>query len=426
MARMCVSRNLRGAGKGAIPAPETAVPPARREKSPAPAFPAKEDKDMRVVVLGAGLQAQAACFDLAAQEDVTEIVVADADRERAERLAARWGQGKIRPVVFDAADVDAATDLMRGADAALSAVPYRFNPGLAEAAVRAGCSFCDLGGNNDAVARELALDEKARRAGVTVVPDCGLAPGMVSVLTAHAVASMEAVESVRIRVGGLPRKRGGVLDYSLLFNIQGLINEYVEDAVVLRDGEPRVVPSLDDFEELEFPPPFGKLEAFLTSGGTSTLPQTYAGRIRDLDYKTIRYPGHGRVFRAMKDLGLLSSEPVEVGGVRVAPRDVFAAAAAPVLDRGEPDVTLLRMTVEGKRKGKAARRVYEMIEYPDEEHGLTAMMKTTAYPATVVLLMLARGQVTAKGALPQERCIEPVAFVRELLARGLHLTVRDE
>ena len=377
---------------------------------------------MRVAILGTGLQAQAACFDLMQQSDVTEVVAADADLSRAEGLARLWGRERVRPVQLDASDVRAAAETLRGCVAALSAVPYRFNVGLAKAAIEAGCSFCDLGGNNTVVNAELALDADARAANVTIVPDCGLAPGMVAVLAADAFAAFDSVETLSIRVGGLPQRRGGLLDYSLVFNIEGLINEYVEDAVVLDDGEIRVVPSLDDFEELEFPAPFGTLEAFTTSGGTSTLPETYRGRVRRLDYKTIRYPGHGRVFQALHRLGMLSSEPIDAGGVRVAPRAVFAAAAAPRLDRGEPDVVLMRLVATGIRNGKPSKRTYEMIEYPSD--GLTAMMRTTAFPATIVMLMLARGQVAARGAHPQERCIDPPLFLRELAAPHRKINVR--
>jgi lysine 6-dehydrogenase len=380
---------------------------------------------MRVVLFGAGLQAQAACFDLCHQKDLTEITVADADLGRAQELAARWGDPRVRPAALDAADEAAAEELMRGARAALSAVPYRFNAGLARAAVRAACSFCDLGGNNAVVGEELALDAAAREAGVTVVPDCGLAPGMVAVLVADAVAALDQTDSAAIRVGGLPQARDGVLDYSLLFNIQGLINEYIEDAVVLEDGEPRLVPSLEAFEALEWPEPFGTLEAFTTSGGTSTLPDTYRGRVRRLDYKTIRYPGHGRVFRAMKHLGLFSSEPVEAEGVRVSPRAVFAATAAPWLDRGEPDVVLVRVTADGSRAGRPVRRVYEAIEYPDVHNGLSAMMRTTAFPAAVVLMMLARGEIAEAGALPQERCVDPSRFLDALAARGIDVRISE-
>ena len=378
---------------------------------------------MRVVLLGAGPTAQAAAFDRSREADLTEITIADVDFGRAQALAKRWGDPRMKAVHWDAADEGATARLLAGARAALSLAPYRFNAGLARAAVEARCSFCDLGGNNAVVAQELALDGEARSAGITLVPDCGLAPGMVSVLAADAIGAMDRAESVEIRVGGLPQRRGGPMDYSLLFNIQGLINEYIEDAVVLEDGEPRVVECPGDFEELEFPEPFGRLEAFNTSGGTSTLPETYRGRVRRLNYKTIRYPGHGKAILAMKQLGLFSSKPVMVEGVPVKPRELFAAAAGPVLDRGEPDVTLLRVTAQGEKGGRPFSRRYQMIEVADAEHGLSAMMRTTAYPATVVLMMLARGQVAAKGALPQERCIDPAAFLAGLKGCGLKVEV---
>lgn len=380
---------------------------------------------MRVVIIGAGLQAQAACYDLVQQPDLTEIVVADAEVGRARTLAQRWRDPRVVAAALDAGDEAAVERLLTGARAALSAAPYRFNAGLARAAVRAGCSFCDLGGNNDVVAQELGLDDKARAAGVTVVPDCGLAPGLVSILAAHAVAAFDKVDALELRVGGLPQRRGGLLDYSLVFSMEGLINEYVEDAVILENGEPRRVPSLEDFESLQFPEPFGALEAFSTSGGISTLPETYRDQVRRLDYKTIRYPGHGHVFQALKQLGLLSSTPVEVEGVAVRPRALFARVATPALDRGEPDVILLRVTARGTRAGRAHRRVYEMIEYPDPENGLTAMMRTTAFPATIVLLMLARGEVAKKGAFPQERCIDPARFMEELARRKLVVRISE-
>lgn len=383
---------------------------------------------MRVVILGAGLQAQAACFDLVQQEDVTEVVVADSDPARAQALARRWKDPRVKPLTLDVSDERAVVAALQGAKATLSAVPYRFNAALARAAVAAGSSFCDLGGNNDVVAAELALDAQAKAAGVTIVPDCGLAPGLVSLLLAHAVADFDRVDAAHLRVGGIPQRRGGLLDYSLVFSVEGLINEYVEDARILVDGQPKLVPSLEDCEQLEFPAPFGTLEAFNTSGGTSTLPDTYRGKIPRLDYKTIRWPGHCKVLHAMKALGLFSSKPITVKGpsgpVELAPRAMTSAVMGPALDRGEPDCILVRVTVKGQRGGEAATRIYQMIEYPDE-HGLTAMMRTTALPATVILLMLARGEVKAKGALPQERCIDPRRFLAELEARRLKVHIQD-
>src|SRR5215210_8307938 len=208
---------------------------------------------------------------------------------------------------------------MRGHDAVLSCVTYFHNLSLARAAVEARTHFCDLGGNNAVVDAELALDEEASAAGVNVVPDCGLAPGMVSVLAAHGAARFDALDEVRIRVGGLPQKPRPPLDYQIVFSVEGLINEYVERARVVRGGRIVEVESMTEVEELEFPAPFGRMEAFQTSGGTSTLPETFLGRVTELDYKTVRYPGHCERFRLLIELGLTAADAVDVDGARLAP-----------------------------------------------------------------------------------------------------------
>src|ERR671917_551892 len=170
---------------------------------------------------------------------------------------------------------------------------------VARAAVGAGTNFCDLGGNNAVVDAELALDAEARAAGVNVIPDCGLAPGMVSVLAAHGAARFERLDELHIRVGGLPQTPRPPLDYQIVFSVVGLINEYVERARVIRGGQVVEVESLTEIEALEFPAPFERMEAFQTSGGTSTLPDTFHGRLQELDYKTIRYPGHCEQFKLL-------------------------------------------------------------------------------------------------------------------------------
>ncbi|MEK6373537.1 MAG: saccharopine dehydrogenase C-terminal domain-containing protein [Acidobacteriota bacterium] len=365
---------------------------------------------MNILVLGAGRMGLGAVHDLAAQLDVDRVTVADMDGDRARAVAARAGE-KGHPVAVDVADRPAVTALMRGHAAAISCVNYWLNEHLARAAIDAGTNFCDLGGNNAVVDAELALDAEARVKGVNVVPDCGLAPGMTAVLVAHAVGRFESVDEIYIRVGGLPLDPKPPLDYQLVFSVEGLINEYVERARVVRGGRIVEVDSMTELEELEFPPPFGTMEAFQTSGGTSTLPETYLGRVRELDYKTIRYPGHCAKFKTIIDLGLCSSEPVN----GVVPRKLFGELLVRNLPHDEPDAVLVRVEVSGG--GKRLR--YDIIDRYDDATGLSAMMRTTAFPASIVALMMARGQTTAKGALPQERCIAPSLFMDELAARGI-------
>jgi len=145
-------------------------------------------------------------------------------------------------------DQAAVVELMRGHASAISCVNYWLNERLARAAVEAGTHFCDLGGNNDVVDAELALDAEARAAGVNIVPDCGLAPGMVAVLAAHGALQFETLDAIHIRVGGLPQTPKPPLDYQMVFSVEGLINEYIEPARVIRDGKVTIVDSMTERE----------------------------------------------------------------------------------------------------------------------------------------------------------------------------------
>lgn len=376
---------------------------------------------MRMLVLGAGRMGLGAVHDLVSQTDVTEVTVADFDRSKADEIAARYPE-KARAAQIDCKDHAAVVALMRGHASAISCVNYWLNEGLARAAVEAGTHFCDLGGNNDVVDAELALDAEARAAGVNIIPDCGLAPGMVAVLAAHGALKFETLDAIHIRVGGLPQTPKPPLDYQMVFSVEGLINEYIEPARVIRDGKVTIVDSMTELETLHFPEPFGTMEAFQTSGGTSTLVETFLGKVQDLDYKTIRYPGHLTKFRTFIDLGLCSSEPIEVDGVSVKPRRVLGDLLVKNLPHDEPDAVLVRVEFHGG--GKKLR--YDIIDRSDPETGLSSMMRTTAFPASIVALMMARNQTTSKGALPQERCIPPQLFMDELAKRNIDVQVTGD
>ena len=250
-------------------------------------------------------------------------------------------------------------------------------------------------------------------------PDTGLAPGMANVLAVHAIRDLDAVDSLTIRVGGLPQHPVPPLGYKRVFSMHGLINEYVEPARLLRDGREVTAECLTDVEEMDFPP-LGRLEAFVTSGGASTLTRTLAGRVRNLDYKTLRYPGHVQIWRGMALLGLLDSALVRVDGIEVRPRDVVAACAGPRLENDDTDLVALRIVAIGTTGRGARRRITgEMLDRHDPATGLSAMSRSTAFPSALVAAMLGRGQVTRRGALPQELALDVPVFVQGLADRGL-------
>ena len=376
---------------------------------------------MKILVLGAGRMGHGAAFDLIHNSpDVREVMVADFDRHKAEAVAATVGTDRIAARQVDASDHDAIVELFRGHDSVISCVNYWYNESLSKAAIETGANFCDLGGNNYVVDSQLALDEEAKAAGISIIPDCGLAPGMVSVLAAHGAARFKQLDEIHIRVGGLPQDPQPPLDYQLVFSVEGLINEYVEVARVIRDGQIVEVPSMTELESLDFEG-FPELEAFQTSGGTSTLPDTFLGKIMHLDYKTIRYAGHCDKFKTMIDLGLCSSEEIVADYVKVKPRKVFGELLQQHLPADGPDYVLVRLEFVGEKNGTTSRLRYDIVDRLDEATGLSAMMRTTAFPASIIAQMMARGDVSRRGATPQEIAIDPDKFVAELDRRDIKL-----
>jgi lysine 6-dehydrogenase len=373
---------------------------------------------MKILVLGAGRMGFGAVFDLVRNAAVEAVTVADMDFTAAKTVAEKVDGATVTPRQIDVTNYEKTVALMRGHNAAVSCVTYFFNEQLARAAIEARVHFCDLGGNNTIVARELALDEEAKTAGINLIPDCGLAPGMVSILAAHGANRFESLDAVHIRVGGLPQIPKPPLNYQLVFSVEGLINEYIEPARVLRRGAIVEVKSMTELETLDFPP-LGRLEAFQTSGGTSTLPDTYFGRVKDLDYKTIRYPGHCEQFKLLIDLGLTRSEAIVVDGARIKPRRLLGEMLLKRLPADEPDLVLIRVEFSGVIDNVQQRLRYDIIDRFDEATGVSAMMRTTAFPASIIAQMMARGETSRRGAVPQERCIPPDSFVRELAKRKI-------
>jgi len=367
----------------------------------------------KMIVLGAGIVGRAAAWDLARRGH--DVTVADADPGIAERVGSELG---IDHTTADGADSAALTRWFEGADAVVSAVPYGYGPIVAAAAVDAGCHYLDFGGNPTVVAEQLLLDERARTAGVAVVPDCGLAPGLAGVLAIAAAGRLGggALDVIALRVGALPAEPAGTLGYQLAFSPGGLINEYAEPCEVLRDGQYATREPLTGFEEVEWPG-WGPLEAFHTAGGSSSLPRLYEGMVRHLEYKTLRYPGHGRIFRAMLELGLFDERPLQVGGIGVAPRAVLMAALAEHLPRDEPDVVLVRTWAEATGAGETRAAGYQIVDLHDGR--FSALARTTAFPATALAHLLVTGRVTAIGAATMDVSVEAADLIPEMAPTGI-------
>lgn len=377
---------------------------------------------MRMLVLGAGLQGSACAYDLLQNPDITQVRLADLHFDHLPTFLKPLAGARLIPTPLDVRDREAVLALMRESDAVMSAIPYYFNLQLAECAVEAGVHFCDLGGNTEIVLQQKALADKAVAKGVTVVPDCGVAPGMVNILSQHGIAQLDTVDSVRIFVGGLPQHPEPPLNYQIVYSLEGVLDYYTTLSWVVRKGKRVQVTALSELEAVEFQAPVGTLEAFHTAGGLSTMALRYEGTIPTMEYKTLRYPGHAAIMKTIRELGLLDLEAVDVKGTKVVPRDLFVSVVGPKLTKpAEKDLLALRVTVTGTKGGTAATRRFDLIDRFDERHGISAMMRTTGYSLSITGQMQARREVGPPGVWTPDECMPAVAYIAELRKRGMDL-----
>lgn len=376
---------------------------------------------MRFLVLGGGAQGSAAAFDLVRRDDVEEVVIADRAVAEVRPFLRPFLGGKLSVAAVDANDPETVRPLMEAADAVVCGLPYFFGFPMAKLAVECGAHYCDLGGNTEIVEQQKTLDQDAKRAGVSVIPDCGLAPGMVNILAQAGIDAMDDTESVRIWVGGLPQHPRPPLNYQIVYSMQGVLDYYTTTSIVLRDGDVTEVAALSELESLDVDG-VGELEAFHTAGGISSMPYRYQGVIPTMEYKTLRYPGHAHIMEAIRELGLISDAPISHRGHQIVPRDVFIDIVSPKLRNPDgDDLVALRVRVEGTKDGEEAAVQYDLVDRYDEENGVTAMMRTTGYSLAITALMQVDGRVEQLGALTPDEAMPAGAYIGELAGHGIDI-----
>ncbi|MEP6692067.1 MAG: saccharopine dehydrogenase C-terminal domain-containing protein, partial [Gemmatimonadaceae bacterium] len=374
---------------------------------------------MRMLVLGAGLQGSACAYDLLQNPEVAEVRLADLDVSRLAPFLAPYSGKRLIPTKLDVRDREAVLALGAESNAVMSAIPYYFNFELAKLAVEAGTNFCDLGGNTEIVFQQKRLDARAKEKNVTVIPDCGLAPGMVNILAQFGMEQLDAVETVRIYVGGLPQDPEPPLNYQIVYSLEGVLDYYTTLSWVLRDGKRTQVQALSERERVDFPSPVGELEAFHTAGGLSTMAFRYEGRVPSMEYKTLRFPGHAHIMQAIRELGLLELNAVDVKGTKVVPRELFVSAVGPRLTKPTGlDMVALRVIVTGTKNGAPKSIGWELLDYYDEARGISAMMRTTGFSLSITGQMQARGEIQPPGVHTPDECLPPEKYIAELDRRG--------
>lgn len=387
---------------------------------------------MKYIVLGAGKQGLAAAYDLIVYGRAARLTLADSSSvsqgnnakefRKLLELCRRQNKRVLSYRKINVHNNSLLKSILREHDAVLSALPYYLNLSVAEAAIAAKVHYCDLGGYFEMTQKILKLHRKAKKAGVTLVPDCGVSPGMCNSLAVCAMDQFDRTEDVHIYCGGLPQMPRPPLGYKVVFNLEGVLGNYFGKAYLLRNGKITLAAPLSEREEIDLGAPLGKLEAAITGGATSTCPWTFRGKIKNYDYKTLRYPGHWEKIDLLKQLGLMEIDPVEINGHKIVPRKIFAKIVEPRLRfQQERDLLVMRVIVCGLRHGKKIEIRYDLMDYADPKTGFSAMQRTTGFSAAIILEMLAQGFVQQKGVVPLEKAISGSLFLKEIRKRGIHV-----
>lgn len=379
---------------------------------------------MRVAIFGAGLMGSAIARDLAKSKLLDEVWVLDVDRKRLNALTRREHSRKLSVKIHDVRRSRDTVKLLKRFDVGVGALPHGLSEYAIKSTIRAGVNFVDLifGWRFG----QKKIDATARQKGVTVVPACGLAPGLTNILAMAPTEEMEKVDEVHIKVGGIPKHPNPPLNYRIVFSFDAVLEEYMRRAIIVKNGKPVEVPALSGLERVTFRRPIGACECFYTDG-LSTLVRTLKG-VREMDEKTIRWPGHVAQIKTLIECGLLETNPVSFEGKSIIPRKFVGEVLSDRISLGrEEDLTLMRVDVQGRKDGARVHQRYEMVDHYDAKNGMTSMARTTAFPCSIAAQMLGEGQVTRKGLVPPELAFKGELrrkFLAYLHVRGMNITSR--
>ena len=387
---------------------------------------------MRILVLGVGRQGSVLVRDLIESREVSEVVAGDINIQKLKRCTEKLASEKVRAEQIDATDHAKLVKLMKGDfDVVANALPWTYSVDVAKAAIEARVNYVDLGPSPDV----LQLDKDAKAAGVTVIPSCGLDPGIDSVLEGYGARKLDRVEKIHMWCGGIPQKNTPAYNNPLRYKItwwwEGTISSYCGTAKILRDGRIVEVEKLagpENPEIVRFPEPVGECEAFYNGAPLPLIKHLGLKDVEEAWSKTVRWLGHCEIWRKLIALGLTRTDlSLEIGGCEITPREFLIELGEKTLQygEGEGDLVVQRVHVVGEKNGEKTMFSYEFMDFYDEEKGVTAMARTTSYPCSIVAQMIARGEIEEKGVVHAGRIgWHPQlarSFFSELKKRNIHI-----
>lgn len=381
---------------------------------------------MHIFVLGTGMIGTTVVTEMVKFPEIDRITAVDVNQASIDKCLAIADNPKVTGKVAALQTEEDIARVLTGADVAVACLPHSLSLSAVKAAISSHCHLVDLVGSQ--FREKMELDEQAKKAGVIIVPGCGVAPGITNFLAAQGIDLLDEADEAIMTCGGIPRHPIPPLWYQVVYRLESLLRLYTKPAIAIQDGEIVELAPLSNLQEITFPEPVGLCETVITDAHSTAF--ILKGKVKNLYEKTVRYPGHWEKMKVIGELGFLDDIPVAVQGISITPR-AFAEKVLATKMKGDShkDITVLRVEVSGTKDGARTKHRWEMVDLYDDERNITSMAKTTALPALLIAKLIATKQITETGVVPIESLIirdrfQP--FMAELKRLGLDLEYTEE
>jgi len=370
---------------------------------------------MRILVLGgAGAMGMVAVRDLAESPEVSEVIIGDANVEKAKEVAEWTGTEKVSVKKVDISNFESLTSVMKEVDTVANAAPYHLNLTVTKAAIYARKNLTDLGGVYYMTLKQLELNNEAKNADITVVLGCGLAPGVADILAKHGADKLDKVGEVHIWYGDRSFEPA-----KYKWSFRTILEEYTKGPVVYENGEFKSLPPFSGKQLVEFPAPVGERACcYALYSGLATLPYTINKGVKKVACSMSYTQEDELRIKVLNELGLTKTEPIKIGEIEISPRE-FLLRCVPPPDVKAKDASSLIVEVKGEKDGCSAKIRYSLVQKFHETYNVSAIAYLTGVPLSIVSQMLAKGEIKEKGVLPPETAVPHESFFKELAKRGI-------
>ena len=386
---------------------------------------------MKILLLGVGMQGKAALHDLANSPEVTHVIAADANFDDLQKIVNHLDNAKITPIKLDVQDRTALSIQMKKVDAVIVLLPQGFRLDVLNLAIENGIHFIET---SYALPEYAHLGQLAEAKGISILPECGLDPGIDLVLAGRAVRELDEVHELHAYGTGVPEPEAAdnAINYKVSWTFAGVLSAYQRPAKMLKDGEiihltPSEMFSPENMHKVTLDT-LGEMEAYYNGDAVKYLDIFgIANTTISTGRYSLRWLGHAAYWKKMVELGFLKEEPILVNGTKISPRQFVHDLIEPQIHYApdERDVAGIRIDVRGLKDGKSKRIIYQMIDRRDLETGLLAMQRTVGYTASIGAHMLLRGDIEKRGLLTPTSDIPFEKFIAELKKRNIIIT-REE